>query len=86
MSNYTKIPSGDEDSLRVAIATKGPVAVAIDASHKSFSFYGYGVYYEEQCGKEKERIVLYCTASNIIAFSDLINFAMKIHVFRYHHI
>ena len=50
LSNYTKIPSGDEDSLRVAIATKGPVAVAIDASHKSFSFYSYGVYYEKECG------------------------------------
>ena len=53
MSNYTKIPSGNRDSLRVAIATEGPVAVAIDASHKSFSFYGSGVYYERECGKEE---------------------------------
>ena len=51
LSNYTKIPSGDLQSLRTAIATNGPVAVAIDASHKSFSFYGYGVYYEEACGE-----------------------------------
>ena len=51
LSNYIKIPSGDEDSLRIAIATKGPVAVAIDASHKSFTFYGYGVLYEKECGK-----------------------------------
>ena len=51
LTNYTKIPSGDENSLLVAIATKGPVAVAIDASHKSFSFYGYGVYYEIECGE-----------------------------------
>ena len=50
LSNYTNIPSGNEDALRVAIATKGPVAVAIDASHKSFSFYAYGVYYEKECG------------------------------------
>ena len=53
LSNYSKIPSGDLNSLRIAIATKGPVAVAIDASHKSFAFYGYGVYYEKECGKHK---------------------------------
>ena len=51
LSNYSTIPSGDLDSLRVAVATKGPVAVAIDASHKSFSFYDFGVYYEPSCGK-----------------------------------
>ena len=51
MSNYTEIPSGDLDALRVAIATKGPVAVAIDASLKSFSFYAYGVYYDSKCGE-----------------------------------
>ena len=42
---------GDIDALRKAIATKGPISVAIDASHKSFSFYSHGVYYEPSCGK-----------------------------------
>ena len=37
--------------LKMAIATHGPTAVGIDASHKSFSFYSDGVYYEPQCGK-----------------------------------
>ena len=35
--------------FKVAIAAKGPVSVAIDASHKSLSFYSNGVYYEEEC-------------------------------------
>jgi len=42
-------PSGDVDALRMAIAANGPVSVAIDASHKSLSFYSSGVYYEPKC-------------------------------------
>ena len=35
--------------LKVAIASHGPVSVAIDAAHKSLSFYSSGVYFEEDC-------------------------------------
>ena len=35
--------------LKVAIASHGPVSVAIDAAHKSLSFYSSGVYFEENC-------------------------------------
>ncbi len=38
-------------ALVSAIYEKGPISVAIDASHKSLSFYSHGVYYEPQCGK-----------------------------------
>ena len=36
-------------TLQVAITAHGPVSVAIDAAHKSLSFYSSGVYYEEKC-------------------------------------
>ena len=38
-----------QDSLQVAIAGHGPVSVAIDAAHRSLSFYSNGIYYEEKC-------------------------------------
>jgi len=49
VSAYTDVPRGDENALRDAIASVGPISVAIDASHRSFQFYTTGVYYEPQC-------------------------------------
>jgi cathepsin L len=49
---FVDIPSGDEEALKKAIATIGPVSVAIDASHESFQFYEKGVYYEPSCSSE----------------------------------
>ncbi|CAH2240377.1 jg26416, partial [Pararge aegeria aegeria] len=39
-----------------AIFKYGPVSVAIDASHKSFSFYSNGVYYEPKCKNKVEEL------------------------------
>ena len=36
------LPEGDEAKLKEAIATIGPVSVAMDASHESFQFYSHG--------------------------------------------
>jgi len=46
---YVDVPSGDEDKLVHALASVGPVSIAIDASHESFQFYSKGVYVEEKC-------------------------------------
>jgi hypothetical protein len=41
--------SASEAALQMAVATAGPVAVAIDASHPEFLFYSSGVFYLAEC-------------------------------------
>lgn len=48
-SGFVDIPSGNEEKLKQAVATIGPVSVAIDASHPTFQFYSEGVYDEPDC-------------------------------------
>jgi len=54
IKGWVNVTSGDEDALKVAIAAHGPVSVAIDAAHKSLSFYSSGVYFEENCNNDIE--------------------------------
>jgi len=49
IKGWVNVTSGSNEALKFAIASRGPVSVAIDASHKSLSFYSNGVYYEEEC-------------------------------------
>ncbi|XP_041964427.1 cathepsin L.1 [Alosa sapidissima] len=51
-SGYVDITSGDENALQEAVATMGPVSVAIDAGHSSFQMYESGVYDEAECSSE----------------------------------
>ncbi|XP_030212919.1 cathepsin L.1 [Gadus morhua] len=48
-SGYMDIKTGDEKALQKALATVGPVSIAIDASHSSFQLYQSGVYDEPDC-------------------------------------
>ena len=50
ITDYRYLPIQDEEALTYAIATVGPIAVAIDASLKTFLLYnGTGVYYDSEC-------------------------------------
>lgn len=49
---YRNIRSGNENDLKAAVATVGPISVLLDATHQSFRLYGGGVYYEPECSTE----------------------------------
>jgi len=53
VTGYSDIPEGDEAALTQAIASIGPISVAIDASHFSFQLYHQGVYYERRCSSTR---------------------------------
>lgn len=57
-SRYIELPFGDEEALKEAVATKGPVSVAIDASHSSFFLYQSGVYDDPSCTENVNHGVL----------------------------
>ncbi|KAK1118855.1 hypothetical protein K0M31_014626 [Melipona bicolor] len=56
ITGYVNVTPGDPNALKVAIAKHGPISVAIDASHKTFSFYSHGVYYDSVCGNTEESL------------------------------
>ncbi|GIX82504.1 cathepsin L [Caerostris extrusa] len=51
-TGHVDVPTGDEEALKQAVATVGPVSVAIDAHHESFHDYKTGIFDEPSCGNE----------------------------------
>lgn len=49
LGGYKLIIKGSESDLQDAVQNAGPVSVAIDATHKNFTFYSSGVYHERPC-------------------------------------
>jgi len=52
VSGFVDIPTGDEDALKEALATAGPVSVAVDATEDKFMFYKDGVFVDKGCGNK----------------------------------
>ena len=42
MQGYAFVPEGDEEALKEAVYSRGPLAVSLDASHRSLRFYSHG--------------------------------------------
>jgi len=51
-TGFVDVPTGNETALQEAVATVGPVSIAIDASQQSFQFYHDKVYIEPACDSQ----------------------------------
>jgi len=48
-AGYNDIPSGNEEALQEAVATVGPISVAIDATEEKFMLYKEGIFVDDTC-------------------------------------
>ncbi|XP_049834066.1 digestive cysteine proteinase 1 [Schistocerca gregaria] len=56
ITGYVNVTPDDANALKVALLKHGPISVAIDASHKSFTFYSNGVYFDPKCGNTPDEL------------------------------
>ncbi|KAK4474678.1 hypothetical protein MN116_001808 [Schistosoma mekongi] len=54
VTDYVNLPEGDERALMNAVATIGPVSIAINAGLPSFSMYKSGIYSDPKCTGSSE--------------------------------
>ncbi len=52
LSGYVDVKTGDEDALKEAVATAGPISVAIDVKDK-FMLYKEGIYVDKSCSSKE---------------------------------
>jgi cathepsin L len=53
-SGFVDVATGDEDALKDALATVGPVSVAVDATQEKFMFYKEGVFVDDTCSNGQD--------------------------------
>ncbi|OXU23840.1 hypothetical protein TSAR_007465 [Trichomalopsis sarcophagae] len=56
LKGFVNVDTNNVDAMKLALFKHGPISVAIDASHKTFSFYSNGVYYEPACGNTENSL------------------------------
>lgn len=56
ITGYVNVTNNDINAMKIAMLKHGPISVAIDASHKTFSFYSHGVYYDKNCGNKLDNL------------------------------
>jgi len=57
VTGYRNLPRGDEESLKNAVASVGPIAVAIQAN-QNLQLYRGGIFYDPNCGLTMNHAVL----------------------------
>lgn len=58
ITGWVNVTQNDHEALKLAIIKHGPISVAIDASHKTLSFYSHGVYFEPKWSVNNEKTFL----------------------------
>lgn len=53
-TGFVDLKSGDEEALKEAVATVGPVSIAIDVTEDKFMLYKDGVFFDDTCANGQD--------------------------------